>query len=253
MLGNLKIKENETRRFMNLQQATVFVTGTNRGIGRALVDKLAQEGVKRIYAAARKPEELSGFDSNLVVPVKLDITNLEEAQAAAQLAGDTTILINNAGVLTGGSLLEAPLEQIARNFETNFYGTLNVIRTFAPVLEKNGGGAIANVLTVVSLASMAGLGGYSASKAAAFSLTQAVRADLRGKNITVHAVYPGPVDTDMASEITLPKTSPQDVAAAILEGIKNGAEDIFPDPMAQQISQVWGQNPKELEKMFASM
>jgi short-subunit dehydrogenase len=109
------------------------------------------------------------------------------------------------------------------------------------------------VLTVVSLASMAGLGGYSASKAAAFSLTQAVRADLRGKNITVHAVYPGPVDTDMASEITLPKTSPQDVAAAILEGIKNGAEDIFPDPMAQQISQVWGQNPKELEKMFASM
>ncbi len=128
-----------------------------------------------------------------------------------------------------------------------------MIRAFAPVIERSGDGAIANVLTVVSLASMAGLGGYSASKAAAFSLTQAVRAELKSKNIAVHAVFPGPVDTDMAAEITMPKTSAKDVAAAIIAGIESGAEDIFPDSMSEQLSQIWLQSPKELEKAFASM
>ena len=145
------------------------------------------------------------------------------------------------------------IDSIARQFETNFYGTLKMIRAFAPVIERNGGGAIANVLSVVSLASMAGLGGYSASKAAAFSLTQAVRADLKPRNITVHAIFPGPIDTDMASEITLPKTSPYHAAAAIVNGIADGTEDIFPDVMSQQLSQVWGQQPNEMERIFASM
>lgn len=238
---------------MNFNQATVFVTGTNRGIGRALLDALKEKGVKRIYAAARKIEDLQAVAGDLIVPVKLDITDLEQVKAAAEIASDATVLINNAGVLTGGSLLDRPVEEISRNFETNFYGTLNMIRHFAPVIERNGGGAIANVLTVVSLASMAGLGGYSASKAAAFSLTQAVRADLKNKNITVHAVFPGPVDTDMAAEITLPKTSPKDVAEAIMSGIESGAEDIFPDAMSEQLSRIWLQSPKELEKAFAAM
>ena len=205
---------------MNFNQATIFVTGTNRGIGQALLEELKAKGVKRIYAAARRTEDLEQFAGDLFVPVKLDITDLEQVKAAAELANEATILINNAGVLTGGSLLTSPLEGIRRDLETNFFGTLNVIRAFAPVIERNGGGAIANVLSVVSLASMAGLGGYSASKAAAFSMTQAVRADLKNKNITVHAVFPGPVDTDMAAEITLPKTSAKDVAAAIIAGIK---------------------------------
>jgi len=238
---------------MNFNQATVFVTGTNRGIGRALLGALKEKGVKRIYAAARRTEDLSDIAGDLNVPVKLDITDLEQVKAAAAQAGDATVLINNAGVLTGGSLLDRPVEEISRNFETNFYGTLNMIRHFAPVIERNGGGAIANVLTVVSLASMAGLGGYSASKAAALSLTQSARVDLKNKNITVHAVYPGPVDTDMAAEITLPKTSPTDVARAIIAGIESGAEDIFPDPMSQQLSGLWATNPKELERTFASM
>lgn len=239
---------------MNLNEATVFVTGTNRGIGRALVEELRKKGVKRIYAAARSIESLDGgADGNLVVPVKLDITNHDEVSAAAELAGDTTVLINNAGVLTSGSLLDAPVEEINRNFETNFYGTLSMIRHFAPVIERNGGGAIANVLTVVSLASMSGLGAYSASKAAAFSLTQAVRAELKSKNIAVQAVFPGPIDTDMAAEITLPKTSAEDAAKAIIAGIEAGAEDIFPDPMSEQLSGLWSGNPKELERTFASM
>jgi DNA-binding transcriptional LysR family regulator len=197
--------------------------------------------------------ELATFAGDLIVPVKLDITDEAQIAAAVEQASDTTVLINNAGVLSGGSFLGGETDSIARQFETNFYGTLKMIRAFASVIERNGGGAIANILSVVSLASMAGLGGYSASKAAAFSLTQAVRADLKARNITVHAVFPGPVDTDMASEITLPKTSAKDVAAAIVKGIADGAEDIFPDAMSAQLSQVWGSNPKEMERMFASM
>ncbi len=237
---------------MNLQQSAVFVTGANRGIGRALVAELVKTGAKRIYAAARKTDELGDLPGN-VVPVKLDITDRQAVTAAAQAADDTTILINNAGVLAFGSLLDSPLEMIARDLETNYYGTLNMIRAFAPVIEQNGGGAIANVLTLVSLASMGGIGGYSASKAAAFSLTQAVRAELKLKNISVHAIFPGAIDTEMIAAMEIPKTSPQTVAAAIVRGIEAGEEDIFPDPMAAQMSQVWQQNPKALEQAFAAM
>ena len=153
----------------------LFSTSTNS-------ETLPNKGVKRIYAAARKTDDLEQLAGDLIVPVKLDITNLEQVKAAAEQANDVTILINNAGVLTGGSLLDRPVEEINRNFETNFFGTLNMIRAFAPVIERSGG-AIANVLSVVSMASMAGLGGYSASKAAAFSLTQAVRAELKTKRL----------------------------------------------------------------------
>lgn len=235
---------------MELKQATVFLTGANRGIGRALADELYRRGVKRIYAATRKPEDIQG--NEVIVPVKLDVTDRQAVKAAAQQAGDATILINNAGALAPGSLLDAPLELIARDLDTNYFGTLNMIRAFAPIIESNGGGAVANVLSVVALASMPGLGGYSASKAAAYSMTMALRADLQPKGIRVHAVLPGPVDTDMASEITLPKTSPQAVAAAILDGIQNGVDDIYPDPMSDQISRTWLANPKELERQFAA-
>lgn len=236
---------------MNFKQATVFVTGANRGIGRALVDELARQGVKKIYAAARKTEAMQSSD--LVVPVALDITDRQAVKAATQQAADTTLLINNAGALAAGSFLQAPLELIARDLETNYFGTLNMLRAFAPVIEQNGGGAIANILSIVSLANMPGIGGYSASKAAAFSLTQAVRAELRPKGISVHAIFPGPVDTDMAAEITLPKTSSQEVAANILRDIANGAEDIYPDPLSQQMAQLWLANPKELERQFAQV
>jgi NAD(P)-dependent dehydrogenase (short-subunit alcohol dehydrogenase family) len=244
------MKENLT---MNLNQATVFVTGANRGIGRAIVGELRKQGVKRIYAAARKINELDSIAGDLVTPICLDITDVRAVAAAAEQAGDTTVLINNAGVLSPGSLLDSPTEMIARNFDTNFYGTLNMVRAFAPVIESTGGGAIVNVLTVVSMASMSSFGGYSASKAAGFSMTQAVRKELKSRGITVHGVYPGPVDTEMADSLEMPKTSPQEVAAAIVEGINNNEEDIFPDAMSRQLSQTWLSNPKELERMFASM
>jgi NAD(P)-dependent dehydrogenase (short-subunit alcohol dehydrogenase family) len=238
---------------MDLKGTTVFVTGANRGIGRALVARLAQLEVRRIYAATRKPEELSEIASELIIPLKLDITDRTQVKAVAAQASDTTVLINNAGVLAFGSLLDSPLELIARDLETNYYGTLNMVRAFAPVIASNGGGAIGNVLTLVALASLPGMGGYSASKAAAFSLTQAIRSELRSKGINVYGIYPGAVDTDMLAGVAMPKASPAEIATAIVAGITNDQEDIFPDTMAAQLSQLWLQNPKQLEAQFGAM
>lgn len=238
---------------MNLNNATVFVTGANRGIGHALVVQLQQHGVRRIYATARNPEALQNVADDVVVPLKLDITNRQQIQAAAVRAQDTTLLINNAGSLAFGSLLNSPLEMVIRDMDTNYYGTLNMVRAFTPIIAQNGGGAIANVLTLVALASMPALGGYSASKAAMFSLTQALRAELKSKGVAVHGIYPGAVDTDMIAALAMPKTSPADVATAIIEGILHDVEDIYPDGMAQQMSRVWLENPKQLEAQFGSM
>jgi short-subunit dehydrogenase len=209
--------------------------------------------VRRIYAAARNPQALHEFASDLIIPLKLDITDRVQIKAVAAQASDTTVLINNAGVLAFGSLLDSPLEMIARDLETNYYGTLNMVRAFAPVITGNGGGAIANVLTMVALASLPGMGGYSASKAAAFSLTQAIRSELKGKGIQVHGIYPGAVDTDMLAGVEMPKTQPEEIAAAIIAGITSNQEDIFPDGMSQQLSQLWLQNPKQLEAQFGAM
>jgi NAD(P)-dependent dehydrogenase (short-subunit alcohol dehydrogenase family) len=238
---------------MDLKTATVFVTGANRGIGYALISQLRQLGVRRIYAATRKPEVFKDIADATLIPINLDITDHRQIQAAAAQAQDTTVLINNAGSLAFGSLLDSPLELIMRDMETNYYGTLQIVRAFAPIIAHNGGGAVANVLTLVALASMPAIGGYSASKAAAFSLTQAIRAELKGKGISVHGIYPGAVDTDMIAALTMPKTSPVEVAAAIVDGLVNDVEDIYPDGMAQQMSQVWLQSPKQLEEQFATM
>lgn len=238
---------------MDLSAATVLVTGANRGIGHALIRELRGRGVRRIYAATRKPEVFRDVASEALVPVRLDITDRRQVQAAAALAHDTTLLINNAGALAFGSLLDSPLELVMRDMETNFYGTLAMARAFAPVLAANGSGAIANVLTLLSLASTPALGGYSASKAAAFSLTQALRAELKGRGIAVHGIYPGAVDTDMIAGMQMPKTSPDTVAAAIVGGIAAGDVDIFPDEMARQLGQLWLSDPRRLEAQFAAM
>lgn len=238
---------------MNFNQATVLVTGANRGLGRALLSALAHHGVKRIYAATRKPEAITETHGGLIVPIKLDVNDTAAVTAATVQAADTNALINNAGTLGLGSFMDASPELIAQDMQTNYFGTLHLIRAFAPLIERNGGGAIANILSIAALASMPGVGGYSASKAAAFSLTQAIRANLREKGIAVHAVFPGPVDTEMAAEFPFVKTSPQIVADSMITGMERGEEDIFPDPMSEQISQLWFHNPKELERQFAAM
>ncbi len=238
---------------MKLDNKTILVSGANRGIGKAIVDALLKQNVKKIYAAARKIEDLPKFGDARVVTIALDITNRAQIEKVAQTAGDVEVLINNAGVLSFAGVVNGEEEALARDMEVNYFGTLSMVRAFVPVIKKNGGGAIANVSSVVGLASMAGIGGYSASKAALFSATQAMRAELKPQNISVHGIFPGPIDTDMAKEFEMEKTSPATTAENIVAGIIAGKEDIFPDPMSQNVGEMWAKDPKGLEKQFASM
>ena len=237
---------------MNLEHKTIFVSGANRGIGKAIVEALLKQNVKKIYAAARKIEGVN-FNDPRVVTIALDITNREQIAKVAAQASDVDVLINNAGALAFASVVSGKPEDLMSDMQVNYFGTLSMVNAFAPLLEKKGGGAIANVISVVGLASIASIGGYSASKAALFSATQSMRAELKSKNISVHGIFPGPIDTDMAKEFEMDKTSPAVTADNIVAGILAGKEDIFPDPMSTSTSTVWAANPKELERQFASM
>ena len=238
---------------MKLENKIVFVTGANRGIGKGLVEALLQHPVKKIYAAARDIAALPDFGDTRVVPVTLDITNPAQIAAAATLAKDVSLLINNAGVLSLAGVLADDAAGLRYDMEVNYFGTLAVTHAFVPGLIKQKDAAIANVLSVVSLASMPGIGGYSASKAALFSATQAMRAELKAKGVSVHGIFPGPIDTDMAKAFPLFKPSALETAEKILLGLIAAAEDIFPDPMSAQIGEQWAQNPKAVERQFATM
>ncbi len=239
---------------MKLDNSVALVTGANRGIGKSFVHALLAAGAKKVYAAARSLDTLAGVGIDpRIVAVKLDVTREDDFRDLAATASDVTLLVNNAGVLDFGSVLEAQLQAFERNFATNFYGVLASSRTFAPIIEKNGGGAIVNMHTVLALASMPGFGVYNASKAAAWSLTQSLRAGLASRGVAVHAVFPGPVDTEMLKGVPVPKTSPDDVAKAVLQGVSRGDEDIFPDPMSASLYQAWRNDHKAVEKQFAAM
>jgi NAD(P)-dependent dehydrogenase (short-subunit alcohol dehydrogenase family) len=238
---------------MQFTDKVVFITGANRGIGKALVQAALQHGVKKVYATARVASDLPDFNDARVVPVTLDITNLDQVHAATTQASDVQILINNAGVLAFASVIEGSIDALQQDMQVNYFGTLNVTRAFAPVITNNGGGAIASISSIVGLASMAGIGGYSASKAALFSAIQASRTELKSKNIAVFGIFPGPIDTDMARPMDMPKTSAAETAENIVSAMEAGTEDIFPDTMSVQLGGLWMGNPKELERQFASM
>ncbi len=234
---------------MNIEGAVAVVTGANRGIGRRLVEELLARGAHRVYAVTRRPEALPHDDR--VVPVHADITSEPDVATAAAAIDRVDLVINNAGVATFGDVVGAPVDALRRDMETNYFGTLNVVRAFLPKLDRERPGAVVNVLTIAALAGMSGLAGYSASKAAAHSATQALRAQLRDTPITVHGVFPGPVDTDMARDLPMDKAPAVDVARAILRGIEEGVEDIYPDAVAREVGQVWARDPKGLERRFA--
>jgi NAD(P)-dependent dehydrogenase (short-subunit alcohol dehydrogenase family) len=241
---------------MKLHNATALVTGANRGIGRAFVQALLDADVQKVYATARKHsslESLTALDPTRVIPLQVDVTDHNLVSQLTEQAPDVNLLINNAGVLSFGNILETPIEAIHQQFDVNFYGTLNMARAFVPVLERNGGGAIVNLLTLVALASMPGLAAYNASKAAAWSMTQSLRASVADRNIAVYGVFPGAVDTDMLAGVEMAKTSPADIVTAVLQGIETDQEDIFPDPMSTQLYTAWRQDHKAVEKQFATM
>ncbi|MEJ0009242.1 MAG: SDR family oxidoreductase [Alphaproteobacteria bacterium] len=236
---------------MELRNRTVLVTGANRGIGQALVRELLKHDVAKVYAGARDPKKLPDFGDKRVVPLTLDITDRAQIDKAAATAKDTQLLLNNAGVANPSSVVQSATDALMPDMQVNYFGTLSMMHAFAPVIEKNGGGAIANVISVLGLASMVSVGGYSASKAALFSATQAARAELKPRGVAILGIFPGPIDTDMSRDFPMEKASAESTADAILQGIKAGHEDIFPDPFSRQVSELWFKDPKALEKQFA--
>ncbi|HEX5773830.1 MAG TPA: SDR family oxidoreductase [Geomobilimonas sp.] len=242
---------------MDLKGKTVLVTGANGGIGRALVEALLEKGVTKVYAAARSVAavvELKHHDTERVVPLRLDVTHAASVAAIAEQCRDVDLVINNAGVNRCVSLLDpVGMESAREEMEVNFFGTLAMCRAFAPVLAARGGGAMVNVCSIIGLVNLPVNGTYCASKAAVHSLLQGVRAELAPRGIQVIGVYPGPVDTKMTAGQEMPKSTPDQVAAAILAGVENDAEDIFPDPMSQAVHAKLVQDPKQVEREFATM
>lgn len=240
---------------MNVQGSIVFVTGANRGIGKAYVEALVQAGAHRIYAAARSIESLNDVVTiapDRIVPIALDVTSAEQVSAAAQTAQDITVLINNAGVLgSGGLFTPTSVETAQWEMNTNYFGTLSVIRAFAPILKKNGGGAIVNMMSVVAVANAPVFSSYSASKAALNSLTQGIRAELAPQGTQVIGVFPGPVDTAMAESVPMDKIAPIEVAKVVLNAIESGIDDVYPDPVSQHIFSELSAPLKAVEKQFA--
>ncbi len=234
--------------------AVALVTGANRGIGRALTEALLARGVRKVYATARDPEALRTLPDGRLVPLRLDVTDVEQVRAASRAATDVELVFNNAGVaLATGIAHPTDLDQARREMEVNYFGPLQLIQHLAPTLARNGGGAVVNVGSAAGLTSIPFFPTYSASKAALHSLTQAARFLLGAQGTSVFGVYAGPVDTDMARDLALPKAAPRDVALAILDGIEAGQEDIFPDPYAVEFGRQFGSSPKTSEREMAEM
>jgi NAD(P)-dependent dehydrogenase (short-subunit alcohol dehydrogenase family) len=218
---------------MKIADKAVLVTGANRGIGKALVEEALARGASRVYAGTRQP--LAHPDPR-VTPLTLDVTDAAQIQAAATAVDSVDILINNAGVALYDDLTDrAAVEQ---SLAVNFFGPYAVTRAFLPLLTASRGAVVNNVSTM-ALAPLPLTPAYAISKAAAFSMTQSLRALLAGRGVTVHAVLTGPTDTDMTRGFDIPKASPQSVARAILDGVESGEEDIFPDPMSQTLTDSW--------------
>ena len=233
---------------MTVSGSEVLVTGANRGIGQALVEEVLRRGAKRVYAGTRQP--LNHPDGR-VTPLMLDITSAAQTQVAVEKVKSLDILINNAGLAVYDDLSDpAALEQ---HLAVNLFGTYAVTQAFLPVLIQSQG-AIVNVLSNTALAPLPMIPAYSVSKAASFSLSQSLRALLAGRGVTVHAVLAGPVDTDMTQGFDIPKASPETVAQAILDGLDNGDEEIFPDPQSQSMAEAWRTGAaKALERQYAAL
>jgi NAD(P)-dependent dehydrogenase (short-subunit alcohol dehydrogenase family) len=231
---------------MKIADKAVLITGANRGIGRALVEEALRRGARRVYAGTRKP--LTHADGR-VTPLTLDVTNAAQIQAAVERVESFDILINNAGVNFFDDLSDrAALE---RDLAVNFFGTYGVTQAFLPLLARSRG-AIVNVLSLAAVAPLPFSPVYSISKAASLSLTQSLRALWAGRGVRVHAALAGAVDTDLARGLDIPKASPESVARGILDGVEDGEEEIFPDPISASIAESWRNGAaKALERQFA--
>lgn len=216
---------------MDISASTALVTGANRGLGRHFASQLIARGAK-VYAGARDP---GSVDLEGVIPLAVDVTDPASVAAAAQAAGDVTLLINNAGIAANVNLLTGDLDGAHREMATNYFGTLSMVRAFAPLIEGNGGGGILNVLSVLSWVSYPDISGYCASKSAAWSMTNAVRLELASRGIVVTGLHVGLMDTDMAEGLDGPRSDPADVAAQALDAIAAGDYEVLADENSRAV------------------
>jgi len=220
---------------VKIQNSVALVTGANRGLGLAFTQALLAGGAGKVYAAARDAASVKQAD---VVPVRLDVTDPEQVAAVAAGLGDVNLLINNAGIIRGSGFLgEQGVEAVRAEFETNFFGPLQVSRAFAPILARNGGGAIVNVLSALSWVAFPSSSTYSASKAAAWAFSNGLRNELRGQGTQVLSLHVGYMDTDMVRHVAAPKSKPGDVVKAVLEGLEAGKSEVLADEVSRRIKQ----------------
>jgi NAD(P)-dependent dehydrogenase (short-subunit alcohol dehydrogenase family) len=232
---------------MNIVNKTVLITGASRGIGRALVDEALRRGAKKVYAAARGALQIA---DQRVTPLALDVTSLSQIQRAAEQVDALDVLVNNAGVAIYDDLSNADV--IQQHLAVNLFGLLNVTRAFLPLLKRSKG-AIVNSLSMAGLAPLPVIPSYSLSKAAAFNMTQSLRAHLASHGVTVHAVVLGPVDTDMNRGFEIPKVSLASAAQGIFDGLERVEQEIFPDRASQSIADGWRNGAlKAMEREFSA-
>ena len=216
-----------------LEGKSVLVTGTNRGLGVALVDEALRRGAARVYAAARQPVS---HDDARVTPVVFDITDAGQIASAVRQVDELDVLVNNAALAVYDDLSDRSV--IEQHLAVNLFGTWGVTQAFMPILTERKG-AIVNVLSTTAFAALAVIPSYSISKAAALSMTQSLRALAAPQGVRVHVVLPGPIDTEMSAGLEIPKASPESVAQAIFDGVRDGVDDIFPDPMSAVVAPTW--------------
>jgi NAD(P)-dependent dehydrogenase (short-subunit alcohol dehydrogenase family) len=228
---------------MQIEGSVAVVTGANRGLGRHLAEELVRRGAAKVYAAARNRAQ---FTSTGVVPLQLDVNDPQSVTAAATVAADATLLVNNAGNYNTATLLDGSMDDIRALMETHYFGTLSVTRAFAPALTANAPGAILNVASVLSWLHPASAGAYCAAKAALWAQTDSVRDELASRGVAVTALHVGYMDTDMVSTLDAAKSDPALIAVAALDGVAAGADEVLADDLARQVRASLGQSPSQL-------
>ncbi|MBF4570328.1 SDR family oxidoreductase [Plantibacter sp. VKM Ac-2880] len=233
---------------MDIAGSVALVTGSNRGIGRRFVTQLLERGAAKVYATARRPELV---DIPGVEVLQLDITDQASVEGAAAFATDVTLLVNNAGIATQGSMLTGDLADARREMDTHYWGNLAMVRAFAPVIEGNGGGAIVNVLSALSWFAHPGSGGYASAKAAEWNMTNAVRLELSPKGVSVQGLHLGAADTDIMAGYEGPMVDPADVARASLDGVEQGVAEVVVDEWSAMVKASLANAPEGFYAQFA--